>query len=142
MLVRVTSLGPDAFKPRERLKNSLISSSRPLLQGAMDAFIIIQELYVDVNMMSKYSTEFIAIIETVLVKYIDKCKSKYHDITENTETGNRLATQEFYQFLTNDPLWRALKHSGAHANRNRSGSSSSGGSHVGATYTHNLFSIG
>ena len=37
--------------------------------------------------MTKYNQEFISIIESTLIKYIDKCKNKFQEITDGTETG-------------------------------------------------------
>jgi hypothetical protein len=59
--------------------------------------------------MQKYSTEFISIVESTLVKYIDKCRVKYQDLTNETEIGNRLSNHEFQQFLGTDPMWKFIR---------------------------------
>ena len=50
-------------------------------------FQCVKELFTDIVAMPKYTSEFMAIIEASLIKYIDKCKTKYQELTEDTEAG-------------------------------------------------------
>lgn len=60
--------------------------------------------------MPNYINDFYNILENSLLKYIEVCKEKYKNIIEGTKTEKHLSQPEILKILSNDPLWKSLKH--------------------------------
>lgn len=89
-----------------------------------------QELWANMTYLSKYSREFLAIMENILTRFHDRCIAKYTECLENTEVIKRVKTPEVLQLLAADPLWKALSSINAQKFNMETGSSISGNSNV------------
>ncbi|GAM18489.1 hypothetical protein SAMD00019534_016640, partial [Acytostelium subglobosum LB1] len=92
--------GTDAFKPLERSRFVYrLRETKPVLNGTLQIFQFITELFSDIVAMSHYAEEFGAIIQNTLLQYYLKCLSKFNHEVEPTITGALLNTDLFKHLL-------------------------------------------
>lgn len=111
---RVTSTieGMEAFKPREKCTKGIYSvdeASRPLLQSSIEMSKILKELMYVVVSIPQHMNKVVKIVEKSLLRYWDKCNSKYEEILYETHTKTRLENAEVLQVLSSDPLWKMVQ---------------------------------
>eukprot|EP01132_Coremiostelium_polycephalum_P007844 gene7844-9658_t len=98
---RITSSieGTEAFKPLERFKLVFrLRETKPILNSTLHIFQFITELFSDIVAMSHYVIEFGAIIQTCLLRYYEKCQSKFNQELEPTVTGTLMNT-DLYKYI-------------------------------------------
>ncbi|EGG18628.1 exocyst complex subunit 4 [Cavenderia fasciculata] len=101
---RVTAAieGPDAFKPLERFKLAFkLRDTKPILNSTLQIYQFITELHSDIVAMSHYVEEFGAIIQTSLLRYKEKCLTKFTQELEPTLTGALMNHPELFKYLQN-----------------------------------------
>jgi hypothetical protein len=60
-----------------------------MIQSIIDVYQLIRELVIDVTAMPQYANEFIAIMDSILVRYFDKCISKMDSELRDVLTGTK-----------------------------------------------------
>lgn len=119
--------GPEAFKCVN--KPLVRDSSRPLLHSIIDIYQLIRELVIDVTAMPQYASEFVAIMDSILARYFDKCVAKMDSELRDILSGSLIYNNNDYvTVLTSDPLWKTIKMFSHKSRRGSiSGSTASGG---------------
>ncbi|KYR01483.1 exocyst complex subunit 4 [Tieghemostelium lacteum] len=91
----------DAFKPLERYKLVFkLRETKPILNSALQIFQFVSELFQDIVAMPQYVVEFGAIIQNCLLRYYEKCRSKFYQELEPTLTNQLLNTDLFKYLIT------------------------------------------
>ncbi|KAN0041505.1 hypothetical protein ACTFIV_004046 [Dictyostelium citrinum] len=89
----------EAFKPLERYKLVFrLKETKPILNSTLQIFQFVIELFSDIVAMSHYVVEFGAIIQVSLLRYYEKCLSKFSQEIDPTLT-NQLLNTDLYKYL-------------------------------------------